>query len=29
MKRDGEEYLIMREDEVLGVIQGGDAKKKK
>ena len=29
IKLDGEEYLIMREDEVLGVISGGDAKKKK
>ena len=36
IKIDGEEYLIMREDEVLGVIEGaaagagaGDAKKKK
>jgi chaperonin GroES len=29
IKLDGEEYLIMREDEVLGVIEGGDAKKKK
>ena len=26
---DGEEYLIMREDEVLGVIEGAVAKKKK
>ena len=29
VKLDGEDYLIMREDEVLGVIEGGDAKKKK
>src|SRR2546425_10420832 len=33
IKLDGEEYLIMREDEVIGVIEGGyakaDAKKKK
>ena len=35
IKLDGDEYLIMREDEVLGVIEGssdgkgGDAKKKK
>jgi chaperonin GroES len=29
IKLDGEEYVIMREDEVLGVIEGGDAKKKK
>ena len=28
IKLDGEDYLIMREDEVLGVIEGGDAKKK-
>src|ERR1700716_2344131 len=27
IKLDGEEYIIMREDEVLGVIEGGDAKK--
>jgi len=26
---EGGEYLIMREDEVLGVIEGADAKKKK
>src|SRR5579872_4599315 len=26
---DGEEYLIMREDEVLAVIEGGESKKKK
>jgi chaperonin GroES len=29
IKLDGEEYIIMREDEVLGVIEGSDAKKKK
>jgi chaperonin GroES len=29
IKLDGEDYLIMREDEVLGVIEGADAKKKK
>ena len=29
IKLDGEEYLIMREEEVLGVIDGGDAKKQK
>jgi len=29
IKLDGEDYIIMREDEVLGVIEGGDAKKKK
>ena len=29
IKLDGEEYLIIREDEVLGVIEGADAKKKK
>ena len=29
IKLEGEEYLIMREDEVLGVIEGGDSKKKK
>jgi chaperonin GroES len=29
IKIEGEEYLIMREDEVLGVIEGADAKKKK
>ena len=28
IKLDGEEYLIMREDEVLGVIEGKTAKKK-
>jgi chaperonin GroES len=27
IKVDGEEYLIMREDEVLGVIDGSEAKK--
>jgi chaperonin GroES len=25
---DGEDYLIVREEEVLGIIDGGDAKKK-
>ena len=29
VKIDGEEYLIMREDEVLGVIEGGETKKSK
>src|SRR3954468_1732624 len=29
IKLDGEEYLIMREDEVLAVVEGGDAKKTK
>ena len=29
IKLDGEEYLIMREDEVLAVIEDGDTKKKK
>ena len=29
IKLDGEEYLIMREDEVLAVIEDGDSKKKK
>ena len=29
IKLEGEDYLIMREDEVLGVIEGADAKKKK
>ena len=29
IKLDGEEYLIVKEDEVLGVIEGADAKKKK
>jgi chaperonin GroES len=28
IKLDGEEYLIMREDEVLAVIEDGDKKKK-
>ena len=28
IKLDGEDYIIMREDEVLGVIEGGDATKK-
>jgi chaperonin GroES len=28
VKLDGEEYIIMREDDVLGVIEGADAKKK-
>ena len=28
IKLDGEEYLIMREDEVLAVIEGGEKKKK-
>jgi chaperonin GroES len=28
IKLDGEEYLIMREDEVLGVVEGGEKKKK-
>ena len=28
IKLDGEDYLIMKEDEVLGVIEGADAKKK-
>ncbi len=28
IKLDGEEYLIMREDEILGVIEGAVAKKK-
>ena len=28
IKLDGDEYLIMREDEVLGVIEGKPAKKK-
>ena len=27
IKLDGEDYLIMREDEVLGVIEGSDTKK--
>ena len=29
IKLDGEDYLIMREDEILGVIEGAAAKKKK
>jgi chaperonin GroES len=29
IKLEGEDYLIMREDEVLGVIEGADTKKKK
>ena len=29
IKFDGEDYLIMKEDEVLGVIEGAVAKKKK
>ena len=29
IKLDGEEHIIMREDEVLGVIEGAVAKKKK
>ena len=29
IKMEGEELLIMREDEVLAVIEGGDMKKKK
>jgi chaperonin GroES len=29
IKLDGEEYLIMREDEVLAVVENGDAKKAK
>jgi chaperonin GroES len=28
IKLDGEEYLIMREDEVLAIIEGADKKKK-
>jgi len=28
IKLDGEEYIIMREDEVLGIIEGGTKKKK-
>ncbi len=28
IKIDGEEYMIMREDEVLGVLEGSTAKKK-
>ena len=29
IKLDGEEYIIMKEDEILGVIEGSGAKKKK
>ena len=29
IKLDGDEYLIMREDEVLAVVENGDAKKAK
>src|ERR1700694_188388 len=29
IKLDGEEYLIMREDEVLAIIDGGESKKTK
>jgi chaperonin GroES len=29
IKLDGEDYLIMREEDVLGVLQGGDTKKRK
>ena len=29
IKLDGEEYIIMREDEVLGVIEGAGSKTKK
>ena len=29
IKLDGEDYLIMREDEVLAVLEGGDGKKSK
>src|SRR5436189_2883368 len=29
IKLDGQEYLIMREDEVLAVVEGGSDKKKK
>ena len=29
IKLDGEDYLIMKEDEVLGVIEGADTKRKK
>ncbi len=29
IRLDGEDYLIMREEEVLGVIDGGEVKKKK
>ena len=28
IKIDGEEYIIMREDEILGVIEGAESKKK-
>ena len=29
IKLDGQEYLIMREDEVLAIVEGGETKKKK
>jgi chaperonin GroES len=29
IRLDGEDYLIVREEEVLGIIDGGDAKKQK
>ena len=29
IRLDGEDYLIVREDEVLGIIDAGDARKKK
>lgn len=29
VKVEGEEYLLMREDEILGVLEGKDSKKKK
>ena len=29
IKLDGEEYLIMREDEILGVVEGSEVKKNK
>ena len=29
IKVDGNEYLIMREDEVLAIVEGGETKKKK
>jgi chaperonin GroES len=29
VRLDGEDYLIMREDDVLGVISGGEAKRRK
>jgi len=29
IKLDGAEYIIMREDEILGVVEGAAAKKKK